>query len=101
DVFSFDLSCLYRIHEEPDIEKIKEFSKFVYNFGYSLKGRQEIHPKKLQELMNEVKGNKEETIISTLLLRSLKKARYSEEQNIHFGLASKFYCHFTEIGRAH
>jgi len=87
--------CLYRIHEEPDIEKIKEFSKFVHNFGYSLKGRQEVHPKKLQELMNEIKGNKEEVIISTLLLRSLKKARYSEEQDIHFGLASKFYCHFT------
>lgn len=87
--------CLYRIHEEPDIEKIKEFSKFIHNFGYSLKGRQEIHPKKLQELLSEIKGKKEETIISTLLLRSLKKARYSEEQEGHFGLAAKFYCHFT------
>ncbi len=90
-----DLPFLYRIHEEPDMERIEEFNKFIHNFGYNIKGSQEIHPKELQLLTHEVKGKKEEVLINTLLLRSLKKARYSEENEIHFGLASKYYCHFT------
>ncbi len=90
-----DIPFLYRIHEEPDMERIEEFNKFIHNFGYTIKGSQEIHPKELQLLSKEVKGKKEETLINTLLLRSLKKARYSSEKEIHFGLASKYYCHFT------
>ena len=90
-----DLPFIYRIHEKPDMERIEEFNKFIHNFGYNLKGSQEIHPKELQSLSQEVKGKKEEVLINTLLLRSLKKARYSEENEIHFGLASKYYCHFT------
>ncbi|NMA86509.1 MAG: ribonuclease R [Tissierellia bacterium] len=90
-----DLPFIYRIHEKPDMERIEEFNKFIHNFGYNLKGSQEIHPKELQSLAQEVKGKKEEVLINTLLLRSLKKARYSEENEIHFGLASKYYCHFT------
>jgi ribonuclease R len=70
------------------------FNKFISNFGYSLKG-QEIHPKELQLLTKEIKGKKEESVISTLLLRSLKKAVYSSTSDIHFGLAAKYYCHFT------
>ncbi len=89
------LPCLYRIHEEPDMEKIDEFNKFIHNFGYSIKETQDIHPKEFQQLLKNIKGNKEEALISTLLLRSLKKARYSEIQDIHFGLATKLYCHFT------
>ena len=90
-----DLPFIYRIHEKPDMERIEEFNKFIHNFGYNIKGSQEIHPKELQSLSHEVKGKKEEILINTLLLRSLKKARYSEENEIHFGLASKYYCHFT------
>src|SRR5699024_2649470 len=69
-----DLPFIYRIHEKPDMERIEEFNKFIHNFGYNLKGSQEIHPKELQSLAQEVKGKKEEVLINTLLLRSLKKA---------------------------
>ncbi|WP_416197562.1 MAG: ribonuclease R [Sporanaerobacter sp.] len=86
---------IYRIHEDPDIEKINQFNKFIHNFGYNLKGSQEVHPKELQSLMNKMKGKKEESLINTLMLRSLKKARYSSEVAGHFGLAAKYYCHFT------
>ena len=90
-----EMPFLYRIHEEPDIEKINSFNKFIHNFGYIIKGTQEVHPKELQLLTKEVKGKKEEVLINTLLLRSLKKARYSSEQDIHFGLGTKYYSHFT------
>jgi len=86
---------IYRIHEDPDLEKIAGFNKFIHNFGYALKGSQDIHPKELQTLMNKVKGKKEENLINTLLLRSLKKAIYSSEVDGHFGLAASYYCHFT------
>lgn len=90
-----ELPFLYRIHEEPDEERLEDFNKFIHNFGYTIKGSQEIHPKDLQLLTEEIKGKKEEILINTLLLRSLKKARYSEARDVHFGLASKYYCHFT------
>lgn len=89
-----EVPFLYRIHEEPNPEKLEEFAKFIHNFGYALKGK-EIHPKELQLLTKEIKGKKEEVVISTLLLRSLKKAVYSENPNIHFGLAAQYYSHFT------
>ena len=90
-----EMPFLYRIHEEPSMERINDFNKFIHNFGYVIKGTQEIHPKELQLLTKEVKGKKEETLINTLLLRSLKKAKYSSEEDIHFGLAAKYYSHFT------
>ncbi len=86
---------VYRVHEDPNSDKIENFSKLIYNFGYSLKGVAKIHPKALQQLLNKIKGTKEEKIISTVMLRSLMKARYSHENLGHFGLAAKFYCHFT------
>jgi ribonuclease R len=89
-----EVPFLYRIHEDPNPEKLAEFSKFIHNFGYALKG-QEIHPKELQMLTHEIKGKREESVISTLLLRSMKKAVYSPASEGHFGLAAKFYCHFT------
>ncbi len=90
-----DVPFLYRIHEEPDIEKINEFNKFIHNFGYHLKGSQEIHPKELQELIKKIENTREETIINTLMLRSLRKAKYSAESEGHFGLAANYYTHFT------
>lgn len=94
EFFWAEIPFLYRIHEEPNEERIASFSKFIHNFGYNLKGK-EIHPKELQLLTKEIEGKKEEIVISTLLLRSLKKARYSSENDIHFGLAAKYYSHFT------
>jgi len=87
---------MYRVHEKPTIEKMLDFNEFIHNFGYHLKGiGGEIHPKVLQELLKEIEGKREEGIISTIMLRSLQKARYSHENLGHFGLATNFYCHFT------
>lgn len=93
--FWAEIPFLYRTHDEPSEEKMATFSKLIHNFGYQLKGQQEIHPKELQLLTKEIKGKKEEVLISTLLLRSLKKAIYSSEPGIHFGLAAQYYSHFT------
>lgn len=90
-----EIPFIYRVHEKPDIEKINNLNKLIHNFGYMIKGTQEIHPKELQLLTHAVKGKREETLINTLLLRSLKKARYSNKSDIHFGLAAKYYTHFT------
>lgn len=91
-----DLPFVYRVHEDPNIEKLEEFNKFIHNFGYHLKGLStEIHPKALQDLLQKVKGTKEERLINTLMLRSLKKAKYDSKNLGHFGLAAKHYCHFT------
>ena len=86
---------VYRIHENPDEEKLTIFSEFIHNMGYFLKPSREIHPKALQDILESTKGKPEEMVIDTLLLRSLKQARYSPECSGHFGLASKYYCHFT------
>ncbi|NLC02923.1 MAG: ribonuclease R, partial [Tissierellia bacterium] len=94
EYFWAEVPFLYRIHEDPNPEKLVDFAKFIHNFGYSLKGK-EIHPKELQLLIQEIRGKKEELVISTLLLRSLRKAIYSSTPDTHFGLASKYYAHFT------
>lgn len=86
---------VYRVHEDPAPEKIEAFSEFIYNFGYHIKGLAEVHPKALQQLVEKIKGTREERIISTLMLRSLRKARYTSSNLGHFGLAAKYYCHFT------
>lgn len=87
---------VYRVHEDPSLEKLEEFNKFIHNFGYHLKGLStEIHPKSLQDLLEKVAGTKEEKLINTLMLRSLKKARYAGQNLGHFGLAAEYYCHFT------
>lgn len=87
---------LYRVHEEPDRERMQEFAAFVYNFGYSIKGiGNHVHPRALQELLEQVNGKPEERVISTIMLRSLRQARYAAEALGHYGLAAKFYSHFT------
>ncbi|AKA70946.1 ribonuclease R [Clostridium scatologenes] len=90
-----NMPFVYRIHEEPDEEKLINFNEFVHNLGYVVKIGQEIHPKALQDIVEKVKGKKEETVVSTLLLRSMMKARYAPECTGHFGLAARYYCHFT------
>lgn len=94
--FFMKMPFVYRIHENPSGEKIQELSKFLSTFGYRIKGdTEEIHPKSLQAILDEIEGKKEELVISTLMLRSLKQARYSPECSGHFGLAAKYYSHFT------
>ncbi len=87
---------IYRVHEDPKEEKLMAFMEFITNFGYSVRGKgNSVHPRALQQLLEEVKGTPEETIISTVLLRSMKQARYDAESLGHFGLATDFYTHFT------
>ncbi len=88
---------LYRIHENPDQEKLLTFMQFAGNFGYTVKGSKgnTVHPKALQTLLEEIQGTKEATVISTMLLRSMKQAKYDAESLGHFGLAAEFYSHFT------
>jgi len=91
-----ELPFVYRTHESPDPEKIRELAHFINNFGYVMKGYQdEIHPRELQKLLEKVEGSPEEAIISRLTLRSMKKAKYQPECIGHFGLAFEYYCHFT------
>lgn len=93
--FWLEVPFMYRVHDLPDSEKLEEFSKFIFNYGYKVKGISKLQPKALQSLLNEIKGKPEERIISTLMLRSMQQARYSAENTGHFGLAAKYYCHFT------
>lgn len=86
---------LYRIHEEPDQEKMEAFSDFVSTFGYSFKVSGRIRPKKIQRFLKSLEGKPEEALISEILLRSLKKACYAPENVGHFGLAFSHYTHFT------
>jgi ribonuclease R len=87
---------VYRIHEDPDEDKLNQFLEFITNFGYVVKGKgNEIHPRALQELLQEVKGEPEEAVISQVMLRSMKQARYDPQNAGHFGLSADFYTHFT------
>ncbi|HKL43378.1 MAG TPA: ribonuclease R [Clostridia bacterium] len=95
-VYWMDLPFIYRVHEDPDEEKIKDFKKFIHNLGYNLKGSEtELHPKQVQDLLEAVKGEKSEYIINKMMLRSLKQAKYSPVSEGHFGLAAEYYSHFT------
>lgn len=96
DFFWRESPFVYRTHEEPDPEKIQKLGIFINNFGYSIKmNQEEIHPKELQKLIQKIEGTKEEILISRLTLRSMKQARYTTSCDGHFGLATKYYCHFT------
>ena len=95
DYFWQEVPFLYRTHENPDPEKILKLSTFINNFGYSMHITDEIHPKELQKLLEKIAGSDEENLISRLTLRSMKKAKYTAECIGHFGLAAKYYCHFT------
>ncbi|MBP1906513.1 ribonuclease R [Paenibacillus turicensis] len=88
---------IYRIHEDPDQEKLMNFMAFAANFGYAVKGGKgnKVHPRALQSLLEEISGTKEQTVISTMMLRSMKQAKYDAESTGHFGLAADFYTHFT------
>lgn len=87
---------IYRVHEEPDTGKVNALNKFLFNFGYKIKSNKEkVYPKAFAEVLEKVKGREEEMVVSNLILRTLKVARYESENKGHFGIASKYYCHFT------
>ncbi|MGN7194542.1 ribonuclease R [Bacillus mycoides] len=87
---------MYRVHEDPKEDKLERFFEFVTNFGYAVKGRaNEIHPRALQQILEMVQGQPEEIVISTVMLRSMKQARYDSNSLGHFGLSTEFYTHFT------
>ncbi len=96
DYFWQELPFVYRTHDNPDSEKMLKLGLFINNFGYAIKTTQEeINPKELQKLLERIDGTDEETLISRLTLRSMKQAKYTTNCSGHFGLATKYYCHFT------
>ncbi|PAV28621.1 ribonuclease R [Virgibacillus profundi] len=91
-----DVPFIHRIHEDPDQGKLHSFFEFLAGLGYAVKGTaNEIHPQALQKVIEEVKEKPEEMIVSKLMLRSMKQAKYDPQSIGHFGLATEFYTHFT------
>lgn len=96
DYFWQELPFVYRTHDNPDPEKMKRLGVFINNFGYTIRTQQgEVHPKELQKLLKKIEGTEEEALISRLTLRSMKQAKYMPVCTGHFGLAAKYYTHFT------
>ena len=94
--FWLDAPFIYRVHEKPDYEKVQELNKFLFNFGLKIKANKDnIYPKEFAKVLEEIQGKEEEKVVSNLVLRTLKVARYEAENQGHFGIASKYYCHFT------
>ena len=96
DYFWQSLPFLYRTHDNPDPEKMKQLGTFIHNFGYFIRLQQgEIHPKELKKLFDKIEGTPEEVLLSRLTLRSMKQAKYTTLCSGHFGLAARYYTHFT------
>ncbi|WP_049690951.1 ribonuclease R [Anaerococcus jeddahensis] len=94
-LFAFmDFPSLYRIHEKPKDEKVESFKNILNTLGYNIRGK-ELHPKDFQEILKEVSGKDDESIVNMLMLRTMTKAKYVNYRDIHFGLATKYYTHFT------
>lgn len=94
--FWMEIPFIYRIHENPSPDKMREFKSFLNGFGISLKGSVEsVHPKTLNNILENVRGKSYENVINTVMLRAMQKAFYGTECGGHFGLALKYYCHFT------
>ncbi len=95
-ISNMELPFIYRTHDEPDPKKIEEFMNLMSLLGYNLIGNfNEITPIKMQQILKQVEDKPEFEMLSTKLLRSMKKAKYTEENIGHFGLGSKCYTHFT------
>ena len=96
DFYWQEIPFLYRTHDIPDEEKIRELGILIHNFGYRLKtGGEDIHPKEIQKLLNKIEDTPEEGLITRITLRSMKQAKYTVDNTGHFGLSSKYYSHFT------
>ena len=91
-----DLPFIYRVHENPKVDKLRKFSTISRTLGYTIKGSlEDIRSKELSKIVEASKGTDEHVIISTLLLRCMAKARYDEQCLGHFGLSDEYYTHFT------
>ena len=91
-----EMPFMYRSHQEPDEDKLEKMEQFLRGFGYYLRKRDgEIHPRELQKVLQKAEETDEERIITRMVLRSMMQARYTAENGGHFGLAAKYYCHFT------
>ena len=96
-----EIPFVYRVHETPDEDKIKKLAILINNFGYSLHISDEVRPGQIQKLLAKIQGTPQETMISRLALRSMKQARYTPENDGHFGLAARYYTHFTSPIRSY
>lgn len=91
-----ELPFIYRIHEDPKEDKLQRFFEFITNFGLVVRGKaNHVHPRALQDILDEVQGKPEEMVVSTVMLRSMQQAKYFQESLGHFGLSTEFYTHFT------
>lgn len=95
DYFWQEIPFVYRCHENPDEEKMKKLGIFINNFGFRFRVKNEIHPKEVQKLLTQIEGTPQEAMIARLTLRSMKQAKYQTECTGHFGLSTRYYCHFT------
>ena len=95
EYFWREIPFLYRTHDVPDEEKIRKLGTFINNFGYHIHVHDEVKPKEIQKLLSQVEGTPEEALISRLTLRSMCQAKYTTDNTGHFGLAAKYYTHFT------
>ena len=96
EYFWQEIPFVYRTHEYPDLEKIQDLARMTASFGHHIKvGREEVHPREIQKLIEEIEGTEEEAFLSRLTLRSMKRAQYTTVNTGHFGLATQYYCHFT------
>ena len=94
--FWLNYPFVYRIHEKPDPEKIMDLKTYLMNFGIKLKGSADnIYPKTLADIIADIEDKPYESVVNRVMLRTMKKARYSTECEGHFGLAFRYYCHFT------
>lgn len=91
-----EIPFVFRSHQEPDTEKTEKMEQFIRSFGYHVKKKDgEIHPREIQRILAKAEGTPEEHVITKVMLRSMMQARYTADNQGHFGLAAKYYCHFT------
>lgn len=91
-----DVPFIYRVHEQPKSDRLRQFFDFITNFGIMIKGTgEDIHPTTLQKVQEEVEGRPEQMVISTMMLRSMQQAHYDDVNLGHFGLSAEYYTHFT------
>jgi ribonuclease R len=95
DMEARNLGTMYRVHEPPSPEKVEALADTLPRFGLEVKVRKSLRPKNIQAIVDAVRGREEESLVNSLVLRSMKKARYHVENLGHFGLASPGYLHFT------
>lgn len=94
-LYHLEVPCLYRVHQEPDSEKLGQLNEFLHGFGFHIPFQNGVHPRFFQDILNQVEGRPEKLVVSTVMLRSLQHARYDPKPLGHFGLAVQLYTHFT------